>query len=125
MLRKVSLAIVLALLFAPRLASAVPPPPGWGARSVKPTKPQKPQKMQPAAKIERIPSTSLTLRVGEKRSFGPVEMAGCSDPKVIKCQTENFVLTVRGVRAGRAIIMPSVGQATKGPPQLIQTTVTE
>lgn len=118
-----TLGLAALLISAPALA--VNAPPGWNAKARTPQKGGEPSQMRPAYPLEKLPASSLNMRVGEKRSFKPVDSAGCSDPKVLKCQAENGILTVYARRAGRAIIIPLGARPSKGPPHLIQTLVTE
>ena len=99
-------------------------PGGWPTGKTGRTAPPPPPSMKPAKNIEKMPASSLSMKVGEKRSFKPVDSCGCTPTKILRCQIEKGILTVYAKMAGRAILMP-INQKMSGPPQLVHATVTE
>jgi len=56
--------------------------------------------VKPAATIEDLPST-ISLKVGEKRSFRDAGQTGCKDPSMVRMGvTEQGILTVVGLKQG-------------------------
>ena len=101
-------------------------PPGWPRGGKHEAQSVVPPAMTPAKNIEKMPTSSLSMRVGEKRSFKPVQACGCTPNKILRCQVEKGILTVYAKSSGRGMLMPMGKQTnTSGPPQLIHATVTE
>lgn len=113
MKHSIRLAIVAAVLGTSAVAFAIPPPSG-GRFTFKDTTPKsQPMGLEPARKIEKLPS-SIEVRVGQKRSFSGVYMAGVMDPRVVKIHVDNNVLTVLGLKPGKTQV--TIHKPTKGPP---------
>jgi hypothetical protein len=71
--------------------------------------------LKPAAKLETMPG-SLTIRVGEKRSFKNSGQAAAMNPDMLKTQVnEHSVLTVVGLKPGNTQIF-MFGSSTKKAP---------
>jgi hypothetical protein len=53
-----------------------------------------------AAQVEPSVPSSIELKVGQKRSFKGVNIAGTAQPDIVKVQADNNVLTLVGVKEG-------------------------
>jgi len=71
--------------------------------------------MKPARKVESMPS-SLTIRVGEKRSFKGAGQSATMNPDMLKLQvSDKGIMTVVGMKAGNTQILMFGSNTKKAP----------
>lgn len=94
-------AVVLSFTFAAAGAHAAIAPPAGMYKPGKRGHHGGGQEIRPAAKIEEL-SGSITLKVGQKRSFRNAAQTACQDPKMVRMNVnEKGILTVVGLKQGQ------------------------